>query len=197
MKYFENVPTINYPYIGKLTGGDDAKVSTINTVDLMVRFRIKSDVLLNPLAYYMYEWKDRDRPDTVARTYYGDANFAWLVMMSAMRFDALYDFPLPQDQFVDYITSRYGSLQNASSTVHHYEDGDGDVIDETTYTEITDPKKKAVSVLKYEEDANEAKRKVKLLSRKYLQEVVREYDQMMKQIKESRDLLTAKQILEG
>lgn len=197
MRYFEEIPTVDYPYVGKITGTDDFKITTINTVDMMIRFRIKDSVLRSPLSHYVYEWKDNDRPDIVARNYYGNANLAWLVMMSAMRFDALYDFPLPSDQFVDYIESRYVSLSAAASTIHHYEDGDGDVIDETTYTASPDPKKTSISVLKYEDDANESKRSVKLLSRKYLPDVLNEYENMLKKIKEAREILTSKQVLEG
>lgn len=197
MRYFEEVPTINYPFIGKIAGSDDNKVTTVLTVDLMIRFRIKADVLASPLSYYIYEWKENDRPDTVARKYYGDANLSWLVMMSNGAFDALYDFPLPYHQFLSYIESRYGSIAAADATIHHYEDGDGDVIDEDTYTTSVDTEKRAVSALKYEEEVNEDKRRVKLLSRQYLPDVLREYEQMLKRIKESRDLLTTEQILEG
>lgn len=197
MRYFEEIPTVDYPYVGKIIGTDDFKLTTINTVDMMIRFRIRDSVLRSPLSHYVYEWKDNDRPDIVARNYYGNANLAWLVMMSAMRFDALYDFPLSSDQFDDYIKSRYGSLLIADSTVHHYEDGEGDVIDETTYTASSDPKKSAISILKYEDIANESKRSVKLLSRKYLADILNEYENMLKKIKEARELLTSKQVLEG
>lgn len=195
MKYFENIPSIDYPYYGKLIGDEESKITLINTVDIMVRFRIREEIVKTPLAYYTYQWKDGDRPDKVAALYYDNADFAWLVMMSAAAFDWLYEFPMSNRQFQDYIESRYGSYTTALNTVHHYEDGDGDIIDQYTYDNIADPYKKAVSVLSYEEDLNESKREVKLLSKEFLPSVVREYSNMLKTLKNSRDLLKTEQIL--
>lgn len=195
MKYFENIPSIDYPYYGKLIGDEESKITLINTVDIMVRFRIRDEIVKTPLAYYTYQWKDGDRPDKVAALYYDSPDFAWLVMMSAAAFDWLYEFPMSNRQFQDYIESRYGSYTAALNTIHHYEDGDGDIIDQYTYDNITDPYKKAVSVLSYEEDLNESKREVKLLSKEFLPSVVREYNNMLKALKNSRDLLKTEQIL--
>jgi hypothetical protein len=195
MKYFESIPSIQYPFYGKLAGYTDDKLTMVNTVDLMIRFRIREDVSNSPLAYYVYKWKDGDRPDKVASLYYGDSEFAWLVMLSASAFDWLYEFPMSQRQFLDYIESKYGSLSVASSTIHHYEDGDGHVIDLTSYTESTDLNKRVVYALEFEEEVNEDKRNVKLLSKEFLPQITREYSTMLKSIKESRDLLKTQQVL--
>lgn len=195
MKYFENIPSIEYPYYGKLIGDEESKITLVNTVDIMVRFRIRDEIVRTPLAYYTYQWKDGDRPDKVAALYYDSPDFAWLVMMSASAFDWLYEFPMSNRQFQEYIDSRYGSYMAALNTVHHYEDGDGDIIDQYTYDNISDPLKKAVSVLSYEEDLNESKREVKLLSKEFLPQVVREYSNMLKVLKNSRELLKSEQIL--
>ncbi len=195
MKYFESLPTIKYPYYGKLVGQSDDDITLVNTVDIMVRFRIREVIANNPLAYYVYNWKDGDRADKIAALYYDDPDLAWLVMMSASAFDWLYEFPMSQKQFMEYIESRYGSLSIAESTVRHYEDGDGHVIDIETYTSLVDPDKRIVSVLSFEEDINESKRKVKLLSKEFLPSVVREFNDMVKGIKESRDLLKTQQTM--
>lgn len=195
MIYFEDFPIIQYPYVGKLTGTPDDKISYVNIVDLMIRFKFSSQVLKSPLSYYEYIWGDNDRPDIVASKYYGDANYAWVVMLSSYRFDFFYDFPMPSTQFNDYIVSKYGSFSSAASTVHHYEDGSGYVIDLETYTGLSDPEKKAISVFEYEDQINESKRKVKLISRKFLPQIVKEYEDMIKNIKESRDLLTTPQVM--
>ncbi len=195
MKYFESLPSIQYPYYGKLVGKSEDSLTLVDTVDIMVRFRIRQEVANNPLSYYVYQWKNGDRPDKIAALYYDDPDLAWLVMMSAAAFDWLYEFPMSQRQFMDYIESRYGSMSNADSTVHHYEDGDGHVIDLETYTTLIDPNKRAVSVLSFEEEVNESKRKVKLLSKEFLPVVVREFNDMVKGIKESRDLLKTQQTM--
>ena len=195
MKYFENIPSIKYPYYGKMIGDDDMKVTMVDTVDIMLRFRIRGVVSNNPLSSYNYEWQTGDRPDTVAALYYGSSDFAWLVMMSASAFDWLYDFPMPQRQFQDYIASKYGSFMSSISTVHHYEDGDGHVIDVQSYIESEDPKKRSVNCFQFEEEVNESKRNVKLISNEYIGAISAEYTKLLKSIKESRDLLKTQQIM--
>lgn len=195
MKYFESLPSIQYPYYGKMVGESEDNITLINTVDIMIRFRIRQAVANNPLAYYIYNWKDGDRPDKIAALYYDDAELAWLVMLSASAFDWLYEFPMSQSQFLEYITSRYGSVTSAESTIHHYEDGDGHVIDLLTYNSIGDVNKRAVSVLSFEEEVNESKRKIKLISKEFVPLIVREFGDMVKTIKESRDLLKTQQTM--
>lgn len=195
MKYFENLPSIKYPYYGKMIGQSEEGITLVDTVDIMVRFRIKEKVSNNPLAYYTYRWKDGDRPDKIAALYYDDPELAWLVMMSAAAFDWLYEFPMSQRQFMEYIDSRYGGMSLADITIHHYEDGNGYVIDEETYNSSTDPEKRIVSALSFEEEVNESKRNVKLISKEFLPVIVREFNDMVKSIKESRDLLKTQQTM--
>jgi len=197
MKYFEDIPSINYPYEGKMVGGSDVTISYIECMDIMIRFRLKNDVIMSPLSYYTYIWKDGDRPDKIADLYYDDPDFAWLVMMSASSFDWLYDFPLQNNIFEKYIVDRYGSISFAMSNTHHYEDGEGDVIDYTTYISSTDPLKKIVSIYDFEDSTNTSKRKIKLLSKKFIPEIVSEYSEMIKRINESRDTLKTQYISTG
>ena len=100
MKYFEQFPTINYPYVGHLVPSIDGTKTQCNVVDLTVRFKVVEGLLRNPLAYYNYYWREGMRLDILARDYYGDANLSWLVMMSASIYDWLYDLPLDEDAFI-------------------------------------------------------------------------------------------------
>jgi hypothetical protein len=188
MKYFEQFPTINYPYVGHLVPSIDGTKSQCNVVDLTVRFKVVEGLLRNPLAYYNYYWREGMRLDILARDYYGDANLSWVVMMSASIYDWLYDLPLDEDAFIRYLQEKYSieDVYALGNTVHHYETGSGHVIDSLTYSTLPDPDKRAVSVYDYEESINESKRNIKLISKAFLPKVLGQFETSMNEIKSIR-----------
>ena len=188
MKYFEQFPTINYPYVGHLVPSIDGTKSYCNVADLTVRFKGVEGLLRNPLAYYNYYWREGMRLDILARDYYGDANLSWLVMMSASVYDWLYDLPLDEDAFIRYLQEKYNveDVYTLGNDVHHYETGSGHVIDSLTYSTLADPDKRAVSVYDYEESINESKRNIKLISKAFLAKVLAQFETSMNEIKSIR-----------
>lgn len=188
MNYFEHVPKIMYPYGGKMikTAGFD---STVETVDLTVRFKIVESIMNDPSAYTYYEWVDGDRPDIIAQRTYGDANLAWIVMLSASIFDWGYDLPMTESALEEYVTKKYGKTYNElSSTVHHYETSRGYVIDSTTYSTLPAKDKTFVSIIDYESRLNDERRIVKLINSSYISAILKEYDTKLKQIKTNRKI---------
>lgn len=195
--YFKFFPKILYPYQGKLVGTPTDRVTSIECTDLMVRYRIKEEILKSPLSYYVYQWKETDRPDSVAFEYYGSTDYAWLVIFSAQIFDYIYDLPLDYQTFLAYLTDTYG-VENPftlQSQLHHYEDGEGYWLDQASYMASTDLSKKEVSVFDFEYQENENRRSVKLLSRKFLVDISKEFEDSMKSIKSLRKESLIKSIL--
>jgi len=186
--YFKFFPKITYPYQGKLVGTASDQITSIECTDLMVRYRIKEEILRSPLSYYVYQWKDTDRPDSVAFDYYGSVEYAWLVIFSAQVFDYIYDFPLEYSSFLEYLKESYEVDEpfTLQSVLHHYEDGDGDWLDQASYLASTDMGKKEVSVFDYEFQENEKRRSVKLLSRKFLVDISKEFEDSLKSVKSLR-----------
>lgn len=186
--YFKFFPKIKYPYQGKLVGTMADQISQVECVDIMVRYRLREEILKAPLSYYTYLWKDTDRPDIVALDYYGSTDYAWLVIFSAQVFDYLYDLPMNNDQFISYLKDTYDveDPYTLGSVIHHYEDGEGFVVDLETYTVISDSDKKIVDVFAFEQSENERRRKIKLLSRKFLQGISEEFEQTFKTLKSAR-----------
>lgn len=190
MTYFKNVPKINYPYEGKMINQNSLVQTFVETSDLLVRFRIRDEILNSPNAFYEYNWKDSDRPDIVAKLYYGDANLHWLVMLSAQVADVHYDFPLRSDEFDDYLKKKY-NVEEASELdliTHHYEDSEGYVVDYETFQQLNFANRKEVSVYDYEFNLNEEKRKIRLISRIYANDIRKEYEESLKKLKELRAL---------
>lgn len=160
--YFNNLPTIEY---GK-------KIAR----NLITRPKIKEFILGNPNVIYDYVIKDGERPDTIANAYYGDSNFVWLIFLANNIVDPYYDWPLTQEQFKDFIIDKYGSVETAKSTIKHYKHKTkGTLITKDTFDLNATMQKlqvdendnpvnyEAVDVYKFEDEANEAKRSIKLI----------------------------------
>ena len=154
--YFNNLPTIEY----------GTKVAR----NLITRPKIKNFILGNPNVIYDYVIKDGERPDTIANAYYGDSNFVWLIFLANNIVDPYYDWPLTQQQFKDFIINKYGSVETAKNTIKHYKHKTkGTIITKETFDlnatmlKIITSDYQSVDVYKFEDEANEAKRSIKLI----------------------------------
>lgn len=184
-EYFKNFPITDYSYINK----NGNKITT-QCVDMSIRFRLIDTIMKNPNAYYDYFWKDEDRLDIVAFKYYGDVNLSWLVMLSGEIFDWVYDLPLSDKMFNDYITKKYNvdTVEELQNIIHAYKDISGITIDKNTYDRMPDYNKKTESIYQFEMKNNESKRQIKLISKEHLKTILNEFDYRLQDIKNKRRL---------
>ena len=157
--YFSNIPAIEY----------GSKVAR----NLISRPRVKEFVLRNPNVIYDYVIKDGERPDTIANDYYGNPNYAWLVMLANNIVDPYYDWPLDSFSFQEYIKDKYSNPDG----IHHYEvtqssgrqTGEGPA-DYSHKLEVnsTHPGAQSVSNREYEQREQDKKRQIRILSPQYL-----------------------------
>lgn len=113
--FFSKFPTVPYDIAGK-------RYTNYQTVtNIFVRFRIIKEVLGNISAYYEYIIKDGDTPEILADKIYGDPEAHWIILMANEMVDAHYDWPLNNRDFRKYIIGKYGSVETAKTTIHHYE----------------------------------------------------------------------------
>lgn len=183
MKYFENFPKVQY-----VLEDNEGRKFPVDVSDIFIRFRILDKINKDPFAYYDYMFVDGDRPDTIADKYYGDPQYAWLVMLSNFFADFQYDFPVTQDILEDNIKAKYNiTIEEATQTIIQYEIEDRIVVDEQTFINSTDPNKKALSIYDLEDRNNEDKRVVKLLSKKYLTEINKELRNKLSDIRNARE----------
>jgi hypothetical protein len=161
-QYFKDFPLVEYTLPSGIK---------FTSADLHIRFRPVSTLLNKYLTTYQYQVEDSERPDMIAQRYYGHADFAWLVLISGELYHYVDEFPLTEIQLVDHIQTSYGiPIQDAMTTVHHYVDSDGDVVD---------PGVGAIPITIYEHEfeLNESKRIIKLISKDYLPKIVAEMEQ--------------------
>lgn len=94
MAYFSYFPAILTPNGQLLT-------------DITIRTKIKNTWLNNQRLYYSYNYQDHDRPEIIAKKYYGDEGLGWLIIYSNSILDPNFDFPLSTTEFDDYLNAKY------------------------------------------------------------------------------------------
>lgn len=114
-KFFSKFPLIGYDIANK-------QYSNFQTVtNIFIRFRILKRVLGNISSYYEYVIRDSDTPEILADKIYNNPEAHWIILLANEIVDAHYDWPLTARDFRNYIVGKYGSVETAKTTYHHYE----------------------------------------------------------------------------
>ena len=110
--------------------------------------------------------------------------------------DPYWNWPLTELQLTKYLNSKYGSVNAAKTTVHHYEQitdarvevtGTADPIPErtvevdyTTYRTIAEDFRKIIYQYEYEQEKNEAKRSISLINPTYVTSIMEQFRGMFR-----------------
>jgi hypothetical protein len=116
-KFLDTFPKMQYDINN--TGFGVGSHETV--VDIFFRFGIVKDIINNLSSYTVYELDDSDTPEILAEKIYGDAGAGWIILYANKQVDGQFDWPLNYDAFSKMIVDAYGSIENAKTTVHHYE----------------------------------------------------------------------------
>jgi len=182
-KYFSNFPTIDYklPPLGR---------STFVT-DVTKRFVFRDFYRRNFLSFYQYDIVDGERPDNVAYNFYEESELDWLILLPNEILDPYFQWPRSQLELNSFIRSKHGSISNAQSEIHHYEqiiqsrntlqNEDGEtivipektlIIDQTTYESLPANERRTISKYDYEVSANERYRTISVVDAIYAPSIV-------------------------
>ncbi len=96
--FFSELPTI--PFINK-----DGSQSNLR--DIIRRVVFSDESYLNISNYDYYTVKDTDTPDSIARDFYDNPDYHWVIILYNNAFDPFYTFPLSQRNLDDYINKKY------------------------------------------------------------------------------------------
>lgn len=113
--FYDLFPKINY---------DIAKSRVANyeqVTNIFFRLGIIRNVIDNISSYFVYDIQDGDTPEVVAEKVYGDAGAAWMILLANRVMDAQYEWPLSDNSFNEFLIRKYGSIETALITPHHYE----------------------------------------------------------------------------
>ena len=115
MAFFQNFPT--FPYDIEGTRPNKYRLAT----DIFCRVKMLDSIKNQTLVYYYYDIQEGDTPEIIAGKYYDNPNRHWIVLLANDIIDPIYDWPLTYQNFINYVKGKYGSIENAQTTVHHYE----------------------------------------------------------------------------
>ena len=175
--FFRPYPTVRYR-IPNTT-------KSVAVTDITRRFAINNFVNNAQVTFDEYFVQDGERPDIVATQYYGDQTLDWLVLLVNEIHDPYFQWVMSYEQFNSYLRHKYGSVEYALSTTHHYEQilqkarefVDNGVqriipektltIDYTTYVSLSASDRKIVTIYDHENELNENNRHIYLLDLNY------------------------------
>lgn len=142
--------------------------------DLTIRYDIVDAIMSDGNNYYVYQLNNpHERFDVIAHKYYGDANLAWLVMMSSNIYHWKDERGLDDYEFEQYIYNKY-NMSVEESMLERYmtlDRLDGSIIDIDysllSYEDIEnmDALLSTVSIYDYESTLNESRMLIKLVSK--------------------------------
>ena len=189
--YFKPFPTTRY----SLKKNNNFELLT----NITLRYKIKELVKQKKSIYYDYVIKDSDRPDIIAFKYYEDETLDWILLIVNDIIDPYYDWPLTQQAFDSYMKSLYGSTSSAKTTVYEYRKiltdqsvrSDGSVIpkktvvvDLNTYNSLVATDREIIYAYDYHLEQNDAKRKIKILDKRFVNQLKRDIEIIFSELDE-------------
>jgi hypothetical protein len=104
-RYFQKFPITSY--------------SNTYVVDITKRTTLLNKVYANPFIFYPYEI-DNERADQLSHRYYDDSFQSWIIYFSNRIVDPYYEWHLNENEFNEFIVSKYNSYELASQKVTFY-----------------------------------------------------------------------------
>lgn len=89
--------------------------------NIFFRLAIIKDILNNTSSYFIYDIDGNDTPEIVAEKVYGDSGANWIVIYANEILDPQFDWVMDDQTFNKYLIHKYGSVEYAQMTPHHYE----------------------------------------------------------------------------
>ena len=184
-EFFQHYPQIDY----NITGTAPPKFRT--AINIMTRAKLRNVIMNDVVQYFPYSIPESERPDITSFKVYGDVKFTWLIFLINDIHDPIYDWPLATRDLVNFIKDKYGTINAAKDTIHHYEQivrarveatGTTDAIpvakievDETTYNALAAADRDIIYSYNWELDRNESKRDIKLIDAMYVGDILSEH----------------------
>ncbi|MEX0595666.1 MAG: baseplate wedge protein 53 [Candidatus Paceibacterota bacterium] len=202
MQFFDKFPTMQYKFQTKDT-------YTILYTNILLRLKVLDSIKNNMYAYYEYVIAEEDSIEILAEKYYGSPEFHWIIALANDMVDPLFDWPKKQREFINYIKSKYESISNAQSTIHHYEkvikrtytqnNSTDEIIIEIVkdiYDDLAESSyevfnledgstieetitKRSIDCYVWEQQENEKQRNIKLIKREYVPQIAQEFNRFM------------------
>ena len=115
-KYFFDFPNIRYAVSANSAGIPNY----INIKDFFHLLKPRDDIFREDTIYQEYIVKNGERPDQIARDFYDDEQYYWIILQINEITDYYNQWPLSQYELDEFITRKYQTDAKAGEA-HHYE----------------------------------------------------------------------------
>ena len=163
------------------------KYNGIDTVNILNSVITRYRSIKNTSLYYYYTLLDGERPEqTSYKVYSGNTEYWWLILAINNIVDPYHDWLMSSHEMEGFLKSKYG---DDLDSVHHFENITDDSIEDgynsTKWQAMLDNGEelphdiRPVSNSEYEILLNERKRNIKIISERYIDDIQREFIDLM------------------
>ena len=176
MSYFSRFPMMVYDM------KDDNNYKLLP--DILRRIKTRSAIAASLSLFDTYDVRNGERPEDIAFKWFGDAELHWVILMTNNVTDRYYGWPMNDVQFQEFLEDKYDN----PDAIHHYEVTKSSGIttpqgpnDYSHKVEVNSDEVGAVSVSnrEYEEREQDKKRSIRLLDKRYLNEFIEEFNNLI------------------
>lgn len=182
-------------FMPKVIYSTDANDRKLIITNIARRFVLQKAVLGRSILFETWQVGDGERPDIVAARYYEDSSLDWLVMLANEILHPQFDWFMGYQDFKAFLGGKYGSVEDAHRTVHHYEKQvlvprallDGTMTDEmwveidsTTYHSTPEETRRTITCFQYEDKINKARQQIQLIHKSYAGQITSEIETLIK-----------------
>jgi len=102
-RYFDKFPVVMY--------------NNYAVRDITVSAALVNKYVNLPYSYNSFDLDENQRPDTVSNAYYSDPFMSWMVFYANNTIDPYYDWYLPEEDFINFLTKKYGAVNTTIKTI--------------------------------------------------------------------------------
>jgi hypothetical protein len=115
--------------------------------NVIAKVKFDQSVQENLAIFYPYTIIQGERADQIAARVYDDPTLDWIIYLSNDITDPYYDWPLSQEQFNQYIISKYGSISKAEEIAFYRNNyaSDDTLLSPSSYNSLSTTVKKYYS----------------------------------------------------
>ena len=152
--------------------------------DILRRIKTRSAIAASLSLFDTYDVRNGERPEDIAFKWFGDAELHWVILMTNNVTDRYYGWPMNDVQFQEFLTDKYDNPDG----IHHYEITKSSGIttpqgpnDYSHKVEVNSDEDNASSISnrEYEEREQDNKRSIRLLDKRYLNEFIEEFNNLI------------------
>ena len=116
--YFSLIPDIQYDT--KPISYPFSESDYVTAKNFFRRYQINKDLFDYATFYKKYSVREGERIEGIAKQYYGDPFYDWVIALTNNFINPTFAFPLDNNTLRIYVEGKYGEVE-AYSEIHHYE----------------------------------------------------------------------------